>query len=158
MSGLGDLCKSLQFALVAKFKFNQYSQVLSTCAFPWFIMLKGKQTGRPKQRNCPLLLSFISQLLEKVCMVRHFNPLEISLIKITQNSESNSPWRTCTTYSRSGYGNWVRKDSTNLLVCYMLPHFQETHVGYTIYGKKNKQREFLENRKVNPLPCVTRVS
>lgn len=34
-------------------------------------MLKGKQIGRPKQqRNCPLLLTFISQL------VRHFNPLE----------------------------------------------------------------------------------
>lgn len=41
--------------------------------------------------------------------------------------------------------------------------FQETHVGNTFYGKKNKQREFSEKRKgplANNLPplCVTRVS
>jgi len=72
----------------------------------------------------------------------HFSPLEI--IEIPQSSESNTRPEEHV-QRRSVYSNCYECGKIGL--CRPM-QAQETHVGNTMYGKKNKQREFSENRMV----------
>ena len=90
--------------------------------------------------------------LQPICKLMKF--CSTSVLNVIHPADNTEGWQVCSQLNAIV----STKQINQYLRLLITPHFRETHVGNTFYGKKNNEREFSERPPtILTLPSVTRI-